>query len=264
MIARKTFREMRWMALTYMAVLEAMLVPAILLWPNLRPDIAAVGRMLPFDAFKRMFEAIGSSDSAAAFSSYFAVQIFFKGVNIIGLSGAVLFGTSLIARERETHTLEFLLARPVSRSRVLAAKYLVAAALITVPIFLTSWSAIFWAAEIDESISFAYTTMACVHASAFVLSILSLTTICSVVARTQMHAAFAIGVFIVVQATIYFIQEVRVASVFRLSDFDVYGPILAGNRSLESMLWGGSTMWLLVAAGGGYWIADFILRRTDP
>ncbi|MHC5063014.1 MAG: ABC transporter permease [Planctomycetota bacterium] len=258
----KTWKELRWMAFTYLVILEAMLVPAILLWPNLREEMPAIGRLMPFEFAQRIIEGISSRDDSAAYLAYMAVQAFFKGVNVMGIAAAVLFGTGLIARERECQSLEFLLARPISRSRILAGKFLMAALLVVVPIFLVSWSAIPWSTMVEERLPFWELTLASMHSSLFVLSILGFTVICSVVARSQVQAAFAVGIVVISQVTIYFIQEIRVASIFRLSDFDVYGPIMAGNLG-AAKLFGGMSLWLAVSVVVLYLIADRLFRKAD-
>jgi ABC-2 type transport system permease protein len=262
MIAAKTWREIRWMAIAYTLILEALLIPAILLWPTLRNEAAALGRIIPIQTFKQMFADI-SSDTDAAYGAYMAVQMFFKGTNIVGIACAVLLGTGMIARERENQTLEFLLARPVSRSRVLAGKFLVCAAAVAVPIWLTSWSAIPLSRAIGEQLSFAAVTVAATHAALFVLGFLALTCICSVLSRTQVHAAFAIGAFVIVQVAIYFIQEIRVASIFMQSDYAIYGPVMAGNLPFVELLWR-STLWIVAAAAACYAVADRLFRRIEP
>lgn len=262
MMLRKTWGELRWMTVAYLLILEAMLVPAILLWPNLRGEMPAIGRLVPFEFAQRMIEGISNRDESAAYLAYIAVQAFFKGVNVMGIAAAVLFGTGLIARERECQTLEFLLARPISRSRVLAGKFCVAAIAIVVPIFLVSWSAIPWSMTIEEELPFWELTLASAHSSLFVLAILAFTLICSVLARNQVQAAFAVGIVVISQVTIFFIQEIRVASVFRLSDFDVYGPIMAGNLGAAQLL-GGKSLWLAVSIIALYLVADRLFRRAD-
>ncbi len=262
MMFLKTWKELRWMALTYLLILEAMLVPAILLWPNLRGEMPAIGRLVPFEFAQRMIEGISNRDESAAYLAYIAVQVFFKGVNVMGIAAAVLFGTGLIARERECQTLEFLLARPLSRSRVLAGKFCLAALAVVIPIFLVSWSAMAWSASIDEQLPFWELTLASIQSSLFVLAILAFTVICSVLARNQLQAAFVVGVVVISQVTIYFIQEIRVASIFRLSDFDVYGPIMAGNLG-AMQLFQGMSLWLAVSVVVLYVIADRLFKRAD-
>jgi ABC-2 type transport system permease protein len=262
MIARKTWREIRVMVITYALILEILLIPAIWLWPNLRNEAMALGRIMPAQFLKRMFEQISSSSPEAAYRAYMAVQMFFKGVNVVGIACAVLIGTGLIARERENHTLEFLLARPVSRARVLWDKFWVSAVALVVPVLLTSWSAVPLSRAIGEDLPLGPVTLAAVHNSAFVLAFLAFTLVFSVLAKAQVHVAFAVGSVVIVEVAIYFIQEIRVASLFRLSDFDVYGPILAGNAGWAQVL-GGRTIWLLAATAACYLAALRIFRRSD-
>src|SRR6185369_2851702 len=102
------------MALVYLFILELLIYPAIRLWPAFHEDMerkpSALLKALP-DFMRRWFEG--------DFLSWMALHQFFKGVSIAGIAAAVLFTTGAIARERETLTLEFLMARPVSRSRIL-------------------------------------------------------------------------------------------------------------------------------------------------
>lgn len=261
MIAAKTWREIRVMVFAYTLILEVMLIPAIWLWPTLRNEAMTIARIMPADFLKRMFEQI-SSGSEAAYSAYMAVQMFFKGTNIVGIACAVLIGTGLVARERENQTLEFLLSRPVSRAHVLWSKFWVSAVAVVVPIFLTSWTAIPLSWLVEEDLSFAAVTLAAIHASAFVLAFVAFTLLVSVLMKTQVHVAFAVGAAIVVEVAIYFVQEIRTVSLFRLSDFDVYGPILAGNASYGGVLLG-RTLWLAIAAGAFFLASLALFRKAD-
>ncbi|MCC6672374.1 MAG: ABC transporter permease [Planctomycetes bacterium] len=262
MIAGKTWRESCWMAVTYTLLLEVLLVPAIVLWPTLRPEAASLARMIPADFVKRLVDAITSPDSGAAYRAYMAIQMFFKGVNVVGIACAVLLGTGVVARERENQTLEFLLGRPVSRSRVLWDKYWVLALVVVVPIFLTSWSAVPLSWIIDHSLPFAAVTIAAFHNALFVLTLFTFTVLCSVLFRSQVHVAFAVGTVIVIQVGIFFVQQIRVASLFRFSDFDVYGPVLAGNVGFMQLFLA-SGVWLLGATVLLYLAADRAFRRMD-
>lgn len=261
MIAAKTWREIRVMVFAYTLILEVMLLPAIWLWPTLRNEAMALARIVPADFLKRMFEQI-SSGSETAYSAYMAVQMFFKGTNIIGIACAVLIGTGLIARERENQTLEFLLSRPVSRAHVLWSKFWVSAVAIVVPIVLTSWTAIPLSGLVEEDLSFSAVTLAALQASAFALAFLAFTLLFSVLMKAQVHVAFVVGAVIIVEVAIYFVQQIRTVSLFRLSDFDVYGPILAGNATYQGVLLG-NTLWLLLATAGLFLASLGLFRRAD-
>ena len=254
MIARKTWIDVRGMALAYLLVLELQLAPAILMYPEVQSIIPTVLKLIG-GPFKHL---------TLDFRGYAALQIFFKGINVVGLAGAVLLGTILLARERENQTLEFLLARPISRSRLLFDKFWVVSLVLVVPIFLTSLTAVPLAATLGpgHELDYARLACACVHSSLFVMAFLALTTMLSAMLRTQVHVAFAAGCFIMVELGIFFVPQIRAWSVFRFSDFDVYGPLLAGTLSLPE-LFADKGVWLVAAIVALYVAADRALRRAD-
>lgn len=262
MIARKTWREVRLMALVYTCVLQLMLTPAILLWPELQEGIAVIGKAIPMRMFKDMFAAMTDDNIDKAFRAYAAVQLFFKGTNVVGIACAVLLGTGLIARERENHTLEFLLARPVSRSRMLWAKTWPVALCLVIPIFLTTWTAIPLAHAIDRELPFWELTACALYACLFVLFFFGLTLLASVICRTQVHVAALVGAVVILQLGLLFLPTVHVASIFHLSDFNVYGPLLAGTLRLPELLLH-SGVWLCLGTLLLYLAADRALRRVE-
>lgn len=263
MIAKKTWREIRGMVVAYTLLLELLLIPAILLWPDLRRGGSAIVNMMPADFLKKMAEQVMSPDDDAAYLAYLAVQMFFKGVNIVGIAAAVLMGTGMIARERENLTLEFLLARPISRGRILFGKFWVTAVAIVIPIFLTSWSAI-PLSQIDsvaQDVPFWETTLCSIHSSVFVLDVLIVTMVFSTFARSQVVTAFWIGALVISQVAIYFVQKIRVVSLFRLSDFELYGPVMAGNVPASELLLG-TTIWMVLGGGALYAVAHRLFLRS--
>ncbi|MFO1051544.1 MAG: ABC transporter permease subunit [Planctomycetota bacterium] len=263
MIARKTWREIRGMAIAYAVILELLLIPAVLLWPDVKQGLSGLVRLMPMRSLRDAFNAMMSPDDDVAYRAYLAVQVFFKGTNIVGIAGAVLLGTGLIARERENQTLEFLVSRPISRSRILWGKFWVVALILIVPIFVTSWTVI-PLSKVDSvavDIPFDVVTICCVHASAFVLAVLAITTLISVLGRSQVSTAFWIGAVVLVEATTYFVQGINAASAFRLSDFYVYGPVMAGNVPAMTLFLD-KTIWLLVVAGAAYFAADRTFRKS--
>ncbi|MBI5849756.1 MAG: ABC transporter permease subunit [Planctomycetes bacterium] len=263
MIAGKTWREVRGMGLAYCLLLELLLVPAVLLWPDVKLGLSAIMKMMPMAILRDMFVQMTDSNEEVAYRAYLSVQVFFKGVNIVGIAAAVLLGTGLIARERENQTLEFLVSRPISRSRILWSKFWVTALVVVVPIFVTSWTVIPLSRvpSVDFEISLESILICSVHASVFTVAVLTVTLLCSVLARSQVVSAFWIGAFVIFQATIYFVQGIRVVSVFQLADFYVYGPVMAGNVSAGSLFLG-KTIWVALFAAACYATADRAFRRV--
>jgi ABC-type transport system involved in multi-copper enzyme maturation permease subunit len=270
MIARKTWREVRFMALVYGALLLLLDVPVIMLWPELYDELrtSSLVRNLPFDLGSSIGKGVTDSREEIAYRNWIAVMLYFRAVNLLGIAASVLMGTALFARERETQTLEFLLTRTVSRRRILWEKCWPTVVCVVVPIFLVNWSAIFLSRAIELELPWAPVTLASLHACLFVLAILALTTFVSVQCRVQAHVAFWVGGIVVMQIGIYLVPRLRKWSLFRLSDFDWYGPILAGNVGLRGMFDPvgalGFSLWLVLAIVLFYWLALRALERLEP
>ncbi|MFM1873057.1 MAG: family transporter protein [Planctomycetota bacterium] len=272
MIAGKTWREVRFMTLVYAAILALMMVPAVLVWPDLYADLqrpsamaTAVGGMGDF--IKRAMDAMRNRDEDFAYLSYMALQLFFKGTNVAGIAAAVLLGTGLFARERESMTFEFLLSRPVSRSTILWHKVWPCLVAIAVPIFAANALAVPMSERIGFGLPLDRVLWCSLHGALFVVLVFLLTVIASIRCRVQAHAAFWVGGFVIVQLAIYFIPVVRHASIFRLSDFDWYGPMMAGNRGplqmFDPLRHEGLTTWLVLAAIALYAIAWRQLKKAE-
>jgi len=84
----------------------------------------------------------------------------------------------------------------------------------------------------------------------------------------QAHVAFWVGGTVVLQIGIYLIPRWRPWSLFRLSDFDWYGPLLAGNIGLDGMFdpihGAGHSTWMVLAIALFYGLAWRALRRLEP
>lgn len=263
MIVKKTWRELWPMFLIYLVVMELLLLPAIILWPDLKiigdrlGPILSLTKILGKSVFTDVIQAVGN------YGDYYALQAYFKGANICGAAAAVLVGTGLIARERESLTLEFLVTRPISRSRILFEKFAIAAIGLTIPVFLVTWSGIPLSAWlVDEELHFLAVTLAAWHNSIFIVCMLALTTLCSVIFRLQAHVAAVAGVIIVSQVTLFFIQTARKFSLYQLSDIDVYAPIIDGEVGFRELF---MTMeiWMISAIAVLYLISDRLLRRIE-
>lgn len=272
MIALKTWREVRVMALVYLAILVILMLPVIFLWPDFQSDLQRSSVLRSFANFadfaQRAVSGITDKNEDIAYLNWMALQLFFKGVNLAGIAASVLLGTALFAREREAHTLEFLLARPVSRGRILWAKSWPVALCVMVPVFLANWSAIWWSEMIDYHLPFWPLTLCCLHGALFVLCFLAFTTWVSILCRVQAHVAFWVGGITILSIGIYLVPRLRRFSLFHLSDFDLYAPLLLGNKGLRDMFdpigSDGLTTWLCGATAVFYALAWRSLRRLEP
>ncbi len=270
MIWRKTLAELWLIGLAYVLILELLAVPVLLLWPDIYADLqrSTLFKNLGVDFIKRIGDAVSGRDEGVAYINWCATMLLFRSCNLVATAAAVLVGVGLFARERENNTLEFLLARPVSRGAILWQKVWPSLLVVTVPIFLVNASAIPWSWSIDLDLPRWELFLGSLHAAVFAAAVLLLTTWASIALRVQAHVAAVIGAFLVLQLGVYMTQRIRSYSLFRLVDFDWYGPILCGNtpawRMFDPFRGPGNTTYLLLACGAFYALSLRALRRTEP
>lgn len=210
-----------WGGLAYFVVLEALLVGAILFWPDFEDNIESLRDMAPMEALKGMLDQIDAGGVAA----YVNGQHFFKGCNTVGSLAAVIFAMGAVAGEAHRGTLEIWLARPVSRRRLLLERWFGGAAATVVPVFVTTLTIPWLLERVDAEMAFGPLMLAAVHQSLLLLAIYSATFLWSCLTSRPILIAFGMLLFTVLQFAIYLIQVVTHTSIFRLTDIDVFARI---------------------------------------
>lgn len=270
MIAGKTWREVRMVGLAYLIILEMLAIPVLLLWEEIYADLqrSTLFNSLGVDWIKRLGSGISKRNEEIAYRNWCAVMLFFRSTNLVGTATAVLVGTGLFAREREANTFEFLLARPASRSSLLWQKFWPCALVVTVPIFVVNATVIPWSWSIELDLPKWELFLASVHAAVFALAFLTLTMYVSIRIRVQAHVAAIVGAFAVLQIGMYLTQRIRPYSLFRLVDFDWYGPIMTGNtpawQMFDPVRSHGFTTYLMAATALLYYLSWRAIRRAEP
>lgn len=270
MIWRKTARELWVIGVAYVVILELLAIPVLLLWPEIYADLqrSTLFKSLGVDFIKRIGDAVSGRDEQLAYTNWCATMLLFRSCNLVATAAAVLIGVGLFARERENNTLEFLLARPVSRGAILWQKTWPSLLVVTVPIFVVNATAIPWSWTMDLELPAWELFLGTLHAAVFAAAILMATTWASIRLRVQAHVAAVVGAFLVLQLGIYMTQRVRQFSLFRLADFDWYGPVLCGNtpawQMFDPVRGHGFTTFLLLAGLGFYGLSWRALRRCEP
>lgn len=230
----RALRSTTLQALGYLLVLEAMLIAAILFWPDFRNGIPYFKSLSSLPIAKDLMKPIEQS----GIQGYIVVQHFFKGCNVMGTAAAVLFAMGAVAGEAQRGTLELWLARPLSRRRILLQRWLAGALALTLPVVVSSVTVPEALTTIDETMPRAGLALCAVHQSVFLLCFYSLTFLFSCLASRPIAIAFGMLLFTTSQFALYLITTVTHASVFRLSDLDVYGAILE-TRALDPATIGG-------------------------
>ena len=224
-----TARSLLLRSLGFLFVLEAMLVPAILFWPNFRDNIDALRGMAPLPMLKDMVDALGKGGIAA----YVLGQHFFKGCNSLGVAAAILFSMGAVAGEAQRGTLEIWLSRPLSRKRMLSEKWIGGALAISLPVFVTSATIPYLLSFVDEGMALGPLMVCALHQSLFLVMIYSVTFLLSSMGRKPTVIAFVMLFLTTLEFALYLVKTATHYSLFRLVDVPTFMAIY-GKSSLEA------------------------------
>lgn len=117
------FRRRKWSTIWWIIGIGAFLALTILVYPTFKDQAAQLDQslnQLP-DSAKALFTDTKDFLSPVG---YLSSQIYYLMMPLLLSFLAISLGASLIARDEQNHTLELLLARPISRTKLLLAKAL--------------------------------------------------------------------------------------------------------------------------------------------
>lgn len=212
-----------WRGLFLALVLELMLVPAVLYWPQFEVNIGKLKSLTPLPVLKQL---VGTLESGGVFA-YVAGQHFFKGCNVLGAVAAVLFAMGAVAGEAHRGTLEIWLARPVSRTRLLGERWLQGALSLCLPVILTTLTIPPLLARIDIESRLSPYLWAALHQCLFLLCIYALTFLWSCAGRRPLAIAMGMLFLTILQFALYLVEHATHWSMIRLMDIEVLMRIQA-------------------------------------
>jgi ABC-type transport system involved in multi-copper enzyme maturation permease subunit len=214
-------RAKLWMGIAYFVVLEALLVAAMLYWPQFAKNLEHLKSLIPLDVLRDMADRIEESGASA----YVHAQHFFKGCNALGGLVAVIFAMNAVAAEAQRGTLEIWLARPVSRRRLLLERWFAGAFWICVPILVSTATVPLLGRCVDESFDTPLLLLCAVHQCIFLLAIYSITFLCSCASSNPLAIGFSMLLAAIAELSVYMIEKLTHWSVFRFADVGLYQGI---------------------------------------
>lgn len=204
-------------------VLEVMLALAILWWPAFEENIGALKKLAsPLPMLGQQIDIIGMMKVPG----YVVGQHYFKGCNVMGAAAAVLFAMGAIAGEAQRGTMEIWLARPVSRLRLYAERWIGGQAAIFLSVLLSSLTVPLLLKYVDESMRYDHLVLCSIHQSLFLGALFSTSFMLSAFSSQPLKIAFVMLFLSIFQFAIYMVKTITHYSAFRLSDIEAYAWIL--------------------------------------
>jgi ABC-2 type transport system permease protein len=253
-LAARTIRDELWKSALCFLLLTLLIVLGIWYYPGIKNKGDLLMGLVP-----KIFSGLVKDFLTGGYDGYIAGQQFFKNVNTICSIFAVLFAVSAIARESERGTLELLLSRPISRTRILLTKFFIAAIGLALPIFLSSVLIIPLSnILIGEHVSLKPLLLSSLHITLFIWLILAASFLLSTIFNDQLKVAgVALSIYVLMILLLVFEQTAHL-SIYYYSHIRVYRDIFTGNSYplLYSALMLAGTILFLGAA-------LFVFRRKD-
>ena len=219
----RALRSTLWRGVGFFVVLELMLLPAILYWPDFEQHTGKLRAMAPLPILRNLIDTL---ESGGVFA-YVTGQHFFKGCNTLGVAAAVLMSVGAVAGEAHRGTLEIWLARPVSRLRLLTERYVEGALAVCLPVFATTLTIPPLVEHVGDSVRLAPLMWSAAHTCLLLLAIYSLGFLLSTLSRAPLGIAFALLFLTILEFAIYLVEGATHYSLFRLTDVERFLEIQA-------------------------------------
>ena len=223
-LVRQWLRDAVWIIVGYFIILEAALVAAILYWPRFRDNTPAIAKLVPFESLQNLMESIEIS----GYWPYLAVQQWFKGCSLFGLAAAAFLASGVVARDVDQKTIEFLLSRPVSRSRILLTRWAMVSLAVILPAVLSSFSAVWLSPLVDEQVAWEPLLASTAFMSLFLLMLVTFTVMMSAMSSHQMRAGVILIAIVLLNFALYLVQGIDELSLFKTIDVKVFMMIEMG------------------------------------
>jgi len=223
---RHELRARWWVGLAHFVVLQVLLVPAILMWPRFAERVGALRGFLPIQKIDDLLTAIEREGEVP----YVLVQHFVKGCNLVGSLVAVFLAMTVVAAEAHRGTLELWLARPLSRTRLLAQRWLTGALLLIVPLFLSTATIPRLCDLVYADLQYGPLFVCAMHQALFLLFVFSVTFFFSCLSSNAWMVGLIMALAVILNFALYVVEGLTDWSLMRWSDLTVYQALYDHGR----------------------------------
>lgn len=189
--------------------IAGMIVILMLVYPSLHKQAADLDAV-----FRRMPESVralrGGDTNLTSPVGYLNAEIFFVTLPLLFIIMTINLGNALLARDEQNHTLELLLARPISRTKVLLGKATAGLIVIAAVGTVSTISTAVMAKVVNMDIAWRYVLMATALTTLFATSFGAITFALN--AASLLSRRFSIAVAVVASFGGYILQSLSAAS----------------------------------------------------
>ena len=191
-VIKWTFWQRRWSTIWWVIGIVAFIILQLAFYPTIRDQATELEK-----SFSELSDSAVAlfSDTGDFFSpiGYLSGQIFYLMLPLLLGALAIAAGSSLIGREEREGTLELLLARPISRSRLMLSKALVGLIIITIVSLIAGLTTAALSKVVDLPVPFDNIMLATFAATALAISFGAIAFMITMLGRTARTASIGVA-----------------------------------------------------------------------
>ena len=143
----------------------------LLIYPSIHDQATVLNKVLnQLPAGLRELKTGGAAADISSPIGYLNAQVYYVTLPLLFSIMTIGLGSSLLARDEQNHTLELLLARPVSRGKLLAAKVIAGLLIVAIVSSVTTIATLLLAKAVSLDVDTAYLLLINLYTTLFALS----------------------------------------------------------------------------------------------
>lgn len=165
-----TLRQRKWFTIWWCIGVVALIAMLMAVYPSIHQQADELQKTI--SQLPAAIRALKTSSADDAFSpiGYLNSQLYYATLPLLFSILTINLGSGLLAKDEQAHTLELLLARPVSRTRVILGKALAGVAIVVIVALTTLVTTLALAKVVDLDIAASKVAVATLYATLLPLS----------------------------------------------------------------------------------------------
>lgn len=260
-LTKWTLRQRKWSIIWWAIGVSALIILTLAFYPTIRDQTSQLDQS--FNDLPQSAKAL-MTDTQDLFSpvGYLSSQLFYLNLPMLLTVLAISLGTGLVAKEESSGTIELLLSRPISRTRLIAQKALAGIVILAFVSLVSLLATVLMCKLINMNVSLGYIAIATVYAAALASLYGAIAYFMASLGRSGRLASIGVAAFIalvgyIIASLASAVSWLKWPAKFTPNHYYKPGEILQGNYR-----WWPFICFLLITLALGI-LAAVVFRRRD-
>jgi ABC-2 type transport system permease protein len=167
-IIRWELSQRRWYLFWWCVSMVALVAALLAIYPSIHQQAVQLNQVM--QQLPASVKALRGGSDLTSPAGYLNSELFYITLPLILIIMSVGLGNSILAKDEQDHTLELLLARPISRGRILAGKAIAALLLVSIVGLVATIATILLSKAVNMDVAAPYTLLTGLGTTVFALA----------------------------------------------------------------------------------------------